>query len=209
MLLPRRMVPERPVRSHDLLSAAESLLLVVDMQEKLLPHIARSDAIAENCIRLLRAAELFGVLTVLSEQYPKGLGPTVATVADAADSARATKIEKLRFSVAEATAWPPAGERTDARHQVVMAGIETHICVAQTALDLLSRGYRVFIAADATGSRRDFDCDVALNRLRDGGAAVVTTESVLFEWCEAAGTEAFKAVRDLVKESRAADRAKG
>lgn len=192
------MFPDRPVRSPDLLSAAESLLLVVDLQERLLPHTAGCDAVAENCVRLLRAAELFGVLTVLSEQYPKGLGPTVAVVAKAAESARAINVEKLRFSAAAATGWPPAGERTDGRHQVVLAGIETHICVIQTAFDLLSQGYRVFVVADATGSRRDIDRDVALNRLRDGGAAVVTTESVLFEWCVEAGTEAFKAVRTLV-----------
>jgi nicotinamidase-related amidase len=190
-----------PSRSPDLLSAAESLLLVIDVQERLMPHIAGGEAVEANCVRLLRAAELFGVLTVVSEQYPRGLGATVGKVTAAASSSAATKIEKLRFSAAEATGWPPAGEREDGRHHVVIAGVETHVCVLQTAFDLLSRGYRVFVAADATGSRRDVDYDVALNRLRDGGAAVVTTESVLFEWCEAAGTEAFRAVRDLVKGS--------
>ena len=194
------MTPDGPLRSPDLLSAAESLLLVVDVQERLLPHIAGGEEVEANGLRLMQAAQLFGVPVTISEQYPKGLGPTVASLAAAARAAAppVAKVEKLRFSAAEATGWPPAGERIDGRHQVVLAGIETHICMVQTALDLLSAGYRVFIVADATGSRRERDSHVALNRLRDGGATVVTTESVLFEWCEAAGTDAFKKIRDLV-----------
>lgn len=201
------MTLDRPLRSPDLLSAAESLLLVLDVQEKLLPHITDSEVVVENCVRLLRAAGSFGVLTVLTEQYPKGLGPTTANIAAVTGSSPVTKAEKLRFSAAEATGWPTAGERDDGRHQVVVAGVETHVCVLQTALDLLAQGYRVFVAADATGSRRGLDHHVALNRLRDSGAAVVTTESVLFEWCEAAGTDVFKTIRDLVKgPTEAADR---
>lgn len=195
------MTQDRLARSPDLLSASESLLLIVDVQERLLPHIAHGAAVTENAVRLLRAADLFGVPVTVTEQYPRGLGQTVSDLADIlkeAAGAPVARAEKLRFSAAEATGWPAAGERQDGRHQVVVAGVETHVCVLQTTLDLLSQGYRVFVAADATGSRREFDRDIALNRLRDGGATVTTTESVLFEWCEAAGTEAFKWVRELV-----------
>lgn len=192
------MPSDRPLRSHDLLSAAESLLLVVDVQDRLMPHIVEGDAVAANCVRLLTAAKVFGVPTLLSEQYPKGLGATVPAVTEAAGP-DVPKVEKFRFSAAEVTAWPPAGEREDGRHQVVLAGVETHVCVLQTAFDLLAQGYRVFIPADAVGSRRPLDRNTALNRLRDGGATVVTTESVLFEWCGEAGTDEFRAIRDLVK----------
>jgi nicotinamidase-related amidase len=197
------MTSDHPLRSPDLLSAAESLLLLVDVQERLIPHVSGGETVTANCNRLARAAGLFGVPVTVTEQYPKGLGPTVPELASlfaGADAIPANKAEKLRFSAAEATGWPPAGEREDGRHQVVLAGVETHVCVLQTAFDLLSQGYRVSVVADAAGSRRDLDRDAALARLRDGGATVTTTESVLFEWCEAAGTDQFKKVRELVVE---------
>ena len=187
--------PNSP-RSLELLSAGESLLVVVDMQERLLPHIANAPVVRDQCVRLLRAAELFDVPAVLTEQYPGGLGssdPELIAVAPARE-----RPEKLRFSGAGALGWPPAAERDDARMQVVIAGIETHICVLQTALDLLSAGYRVFIVADAVGSQRPTDHEPALARLRDSGATITTTESVLFEWCEEAGTERFRALRRLL-----------
>ncbi|MBA3315908.1 MAG: hydrolase [Planctomycetota bacterium] len=195
------MTDGRFARSRDLLSPAESLLFVVDVQERLLPHIIDHDAVTSNCVRLLRAAALFKVPVTLTEQYPKGLGLTVSPIASllaGEDAIPATRAEKLRFSGAEATGWPAAGERTDSRHQVVLAGIETHICILHTALDLLSMGYRVYVAVDAAGSRHRIDREIALARLRDSGAIVTTTESVLFEWCETAESDQFKSLRDLV-----------
>jgi nicotinamidase-related amidase len=192
-------------RSPDLLSPLESLLFVVDMQERLLPHIVEHEAVALNCSRLMKAARLCSVPILVSEQYPKGLGATVpgiTSLLSGPDGIPVGRVEKLRFSGAEATGWLPAGERDDSRHQVVLAGIETHICILQTALDLLSMGYRVYVVADAVGSRRRFDHDIALARLRDSGATVTTTESVLFEWCETADADAFKGIRDLVKTQR-------
>lgn len=191
------MIEERLSRSPELLSPRESLFLAVDLQERLLPHILDHAAVIENCVRLLNAAKLFEVPVALSEQYPKGLGNTVPSVGTAVPD-DAVRGEKLRFSGADAVGWPAAGERSDGRHQVVLSGIETHICVLQTALDLLSRGYLVYVVADAVSSRRRSDHDVALARLRDSGAIVTTAESVLFEWCETAESEKFKAMRDLV-----------
>ncbi|MGC1276519.1 MAG: hydrolase [Planctomycetaceae bacterium] len=194
-------------RSSELLSAPASQLVIVDVQERLTPQIADSDAVVGNCSRLIRGAAIFDVPVVITEQYPSGLGPTIPALSqllsgrngDASLNDRSIRIsEKLRFSAADATGWPAAGERDDGRHQVVLAGLETHICVLQTALDLLSQGYRVFVAADATGSRRPFDRDIARNRLRDSGVIVTTVESVLFEWCEVAGTERFRQLRDFV-----------
>ena len=192
------MTAERLSRSPDLLSAAESLLLVVDLQERLLPHVVGAENVLARCRMLLAGAGLFGVPAVVAEQYPKGLGPTVAGLLDADPAADLVQAEKLRFSAADATGWPAAGEREDGRHQVVLAGIETHVCIGQTAFDLLARGYRVYVCADAVGSRRDLDHVTGLARLRDGGAIVTTAEAVLFEWCEEAGTDRFKLLRDLV-----------
>jgi nicotinamidase-related amidase len=184
-------------RSPDLLSSRESLLFAVDLQERLLPLIVDHETMVANCVRLLRAAKLFDVSIALSEQYPKGLGPTVPEIRSAMPES-AVVSEKLRFSGADATGWLAAGERNDGRRQVVLVGIETHICVLQTALDLLSRGYRMYIVADAVSSRRRLDHEVALARLRDSGAVVTTAESVLFEWCETAESGQFKAMRDLI-----------
>jgi nicotinamidase-related amidase len=195
------MSAERLSRSPDLLSADESRLFVVDLQEKLLPHIDRNDAVLANCSRLIAAANECGVSLTITEQYPKGLGKTVASIHELTlddTIPTVTRAEKLRFSGADATGWAAAGERNDGRHQVVLIGIETHICVLQTALDLLSRGYRVYVVADAVGSRHRIDHDVALQRMRDQGIIVTTAESVLFEWCETAEAPQFKAIRDLV-----------
>ena len=197
------------LRSTESLSAASSLLVIVDVQERLVPQIDNSDAVVDQCKRLLRGAGIFGVPGVVTEQYPRGLGATVPAISQfvpASDApatpaaAAVVRTDKLRFSAAEATGWPAAGDRDDGRHQVVVAGLETHICVLQTSLDLLSQGYRVFVAGDATGSRRAFDRDAAFNRLRDHGVIVTTVESILFEWCELAGTDRFRQLRDLVKE---------
>lgn len=189
-------------RSPDLLNASESLLLLVDMQERLVPTVLKSSEITRKCEILARGAAIFGVPLVVTEQYPKGLGQTVPELAQILKTVGRTdpRPEKLRFSAAEATGWPPAAERDDSRHHVVIAGIETHICVLQTALDLLAIGYRVFICVDAVSSRSSTDHEIALTRLRDSGAIVTTTESVLFEWCETAGGEQFKQIRDLVIE---------
>ncbi len=191
------MSSEPLARSPELLCAAESLLLVVDVQERLVPQIVGKEQVVRGCRTLLAGAELFSVPTTVTEQYPKGLGPTLPELAASFPPGVLTA-GKLRFSGAEATGWPAAGERTDGRHQVVLAGIETHICILQTALDLAAAGYRVFVAADATGSRCEVDHTTALARLRDCGVLIVTVESVLFEWCEAAGNARFKALRDLV-----------
>ena len=107
--------------------------------------------------------------------------------------------EKIRFSAAEVLDWPAAAARDDDRDQVVVAGIETHVCVQQTVLDLLSQGYRVYVPADAVASRRKLDWKMALERMANCGAMLTTAESMLFEWCEVADTPEFKQVLDLIR----------
>ncbi|VAX41497.1 Isochorismatase [hydrothermal vent metagenome] len=182
-------------RSHELLAVQNSQLLVIDMQEKFVPHIAEMELVTDNCHKLLEAAQKLDVPKYATEQYPKGLGKTIEKLAGYFDEIP----EKLRFSSAEVLNWKNAAEREDNRFQLVIAGIETHICLLQTTFDFLAQGYRVYIPADAVGSRHKLDKEIALQRMADAGAIITTTESVLFEWCEIAGTDLFKEISKLVK----------
>lgn len=182
-------------RSPQLLHRELSRLLVVDVQQKLTPHIFNAETLVAKCETLIRGAAILNVPTYVTEQYRKGLGPTVEPLA----ALLPEPVEKLRFSSAEALGWGTAAEDETARDQIVIAGMETHVCILQTVLDLLSHGYRVTVAADAVGSRNERDYEIALRRLGDSGATVSTVESILFEWAEVAGTVEFKQISALVK----------
>ena len=184
----------RPPRSSELLSRTASRLLVVDVQQKLLDHIPVSGTLVENCRRMIRGAQVLDVPVAATEQYPDGLGPTAEVLAGLLGEIP----EKLRFSCAECLDWGAAGGDGDQRDQVVVCGIEAHVCVTQTALDLAAQGYRVYVPADAVASRHKLDWKTALGRLADSGIVVLTTESVLFEWCEVAGTDEFRQISRLV-----------
>jgi len=184
---------DRYLRSPELLSSADSQLVVIDVQDKLMPHIVNGDHLVANCLKLVRAAEILDVPCQVTEQYPRGLGPTVAELKDVLP----TPLEKVRFSSAEVLL--QAGcVSYDERDQIVLVGIEAHVCVQQTAFDLLAQGLRVHLAVDAVSSRNTQDRDVALRRMADAGATITTTESVMFEWCELAGTEKFKQISRLI-----------
>ncbi|MDG2129343.1 MAG: isochorismatase family protein [Fuerstiella sp.] len=188
-------------RSPELISHRDSQLLIVDVQQKLMPAIHNADGIEGRIILLLDAAAALGVPVVVSEQYPKGLGATVDSIAHHPVSRH--RFEKIRFSAAEEFQALNASFDTVAaaerREQVIIVGIEAHICVLQTAMDLLVQGYRVFVVEDAVSSRRESDRRTAVNRLRDSGVVICTAESVAFEWCEKAGTEEFRAISRLVR----------
>ena len=187
-------------RSSQLLSVSRSVLVVVDVQERLLPSIEGRETLVRNIRFLLDAAELFHVKAVATEQYPKGLGPTVPELAGHAGIT--AKFEKLRFSAAEVLDGSNLLNVTaqESGAQVVLAGIEAHICVQQTALDLVAMGYSVFLPADATGSRHSADYEAALHRMQSLGVIITTAESIAFEWCEAAGSDQFRTLSRLVKE---------
>ena len=183
-------------RSHELVCRSECQLLIIDMQEKVLAPIPVREQLVANCGKLIEAAKLFSVPVVITEQYPKGLGPTVSELRGRLSDI--TTPEKLRFSAVEALNWGMAAERSDDRFKVVIAGIEAHVCVLQTVLDLLICGYQVHVAADAIGSRGKLDWKLALKRMASSGAVITTTEAILFEWCETAGTAEFKQLSKLV-----------
>ena len=188
------------IRSSNLLCRERSHVLVVDVQEKLIPVIDGQEPIVGEIGLLLDAAEILNVPVTLSEQYPDGLGPTIPAIREHASIQN--RFDKLRFSAASGFCRTVSQSETivhDRQQQVVLVGIETHICILQTALDLQRSGWDVCVVANAVGSRRMIDHEVGLARLSAAGVAIVTTESVLFEWCEVAGTDEFRQISRLVR----------
>ena len=182
-----------------LIARERSALLVVDVQERLMPAIHEGDRVVENACWLIRVAQRLGVPVAATEQYPEGLGPSVGAI-------RALVPEnaiggKKHFSCVAAGCLPglPGADRP----QVVVAGVEAHVCVLQTALGLAASGRHVFVVADAVSSRRVEDRDIALARMRQEGARVVTREMVAFEWLGEAGTPVFREVsREYLRGAR-------
>ncbi len=181
----------------DLLPSAEnSLLLVVDLQERLMaamPAEVAGKTLRNTCI-LVETAKEFGLPVVVSEQYPRGLGPTAAEIRSALPQGTAP-VEKLAFSCCK----EPAFAQQITRPEVILCGAETHVCVLQTALDLLAQGKRVFLAADATCSRAKLNWQLGLELMRQAGATIGSTEIFAFRLLGAAGTERFKRISRLVK----------
>lgn len=179
-----------------LMNRDQSVLLVVDIQERLLPHIHEGQAVLDNAVWLVRVAQRLGVPVMVSEQYPKGIGPTVAvlrglTLPDAV-------AEKLHFSCVAAKCLDAL--KGSERPQVVVAGTESHVCVLQTVLDLRAQGKDIFVVAEAVGSRRSSDKDLALARMRAQGVHIVSREMVAFEWLKQAGTDEFREIsREFLK----------
>lgn len=179
-----------------LLRGARSALVLIDLQKRLVPAVAGHEQAVRNARILMRAAARLEVPMLLTEQYPKGLGHVVPEIAELAPEG--ATLEKLCFAASGEHAF---AERLCAlgRRQVVLAGMETHVCVLQTALMLLEAGYEVFVAADAGGSRDPANKEAALARLGRAGVQVVTTEMVVFEWLQVAGTDAFRELSKLIK----------
>ncbi|OIP08010.1 MAG: hydrolase [Rhodocyclales bacterium CG17_big_fil_post_rev_8_21_14_2_50_68_7] len=173
-----------------LLDRARSALLAVDFQERLLPHIEDWQRVLDAAVWLVRLAQRLSVPVMVSEQYPKGLGPTHAALR-ALVPAQAVR-EKLHFSCVAAGCLE--GLDGAQREQLVVCGIEAHVCVLQTVLDLLGPGREVFVVADAVSSRRIGDREAALARMRANGATIVTREMVAFEWLHKAGSAEFREI---------------
>ncbi len=173
-----------------LLHRDRAALLVVDVQEGFRPYASFAD-VAESCRRLLAGARILQMPALVSEQYPKGLGPTAPELG--IEEGEEMIIEKTVFSAARADGFDLKG-----RPQAIVCGIETHVCVSQTVHDLLDKGVEVHVPADAVGSRHQLDYERGLERLQRAGAVVSTVESALFELLERAGTPEFKEVQKLI-----------
>lgn len=174
-----------------LLSRKNSMLLLVDVQEKLISKIINHEQLVKNCKWLMEIAKRLHVPVLVSEQYPKGLGPTVPTLRELVSNDQV--MEKLHFSCAADNG---CVKRIDELHrsQIVIIGIEAHVCVLQTAIDLHEQGKQVFVVADAVSSRSDSDKKLALKRLRSLGIQIISKEMAVFEWLHQSGTPEFKQI---------------
>ena len=180
-----------------LLDASRSQLMIVDVQERLLPAMRAPDEVVRGCRILLESAHELGVPALVSEQYPKGLGSTAAELP--VGSAKVVAKDDFSCARVPAIADTLRAGRERGRDQVVVAGIEAHVCLLQTCLELHDRGYAVAAVVDATSARADADLSAAKARLMAGGVALVTVEMVVFEWLGAAGTPAFKKLSALIR----------
>jgi nicotinamidase-related amidase len=181
------------------LQRQETLLLVVDVQEKLMPVIDRADDVAANVERLVRGFHVLDIPALLTEQYVKGLGRTIPRVRRAFEETSGyTPIEKASFS-AKGEGEFVAALRGLRKKQIVVCGVETHVCVYQSVSDLLAAGYDVTIAADGVSSRTAENKATALERMTRDGARLSSTEMVLFELLNVSGTDEFAQILRLVK----------
>jgi nicotinamidase-related amidase len=182
------------MRLTERLTALHGALLVVDMQEKLLSAMRDREQVVANCVRLIHGAKELKIPVWGSEQYPRGLGPTVPPIAELI----AERPSKLTF---QCCAVPQLLEQFYGRHirHVTIVGVEAHVCVSQTALELLDLGFRVQVPADAVTSQNRLDWEIALRRLEQAGSVISSTEAVLFEWLESADRSEFKKISSLVK----------
>ncbi len=177
-------------------TADHAALLVVDVQGRLMERIDRRDEVLAAIVLAIRGAQTLGIPVIATEQYPKGLGPSVPEVASLVPD-RPAKTTFHGGGVREVA----DSLRSDAIRDVTIVGIEAHVCVAQTALELMAMGARVQVLSDAVGSRHALDREVALRRIERAGAVVSTVEAALFEWTESAAHPRFKAISELVKEA--------
>ena len=170
--------------------AADSALVVIDIQERLAAAMPAREPVVRAAGILVEAAARLEVPVLVSEQYPKGLGHTVAELAGKLP-AGAVRVEKTSFSA--------CGALPLTRPQAVLAGMEAHVCVLQTALELSAAGHEVFVVADAVCSRAAVNYSNALARMRDAGIVITNTESVVFEWLRDASHEQFRAISKLIR----------
>jgi nicotinamidase-related amidase len=170
----------------------QAIAVVVDYQEKLVPVMHEKDTLLRNSAILLEGLKILDVPLVITQQYTKGLGTSVETITNAAQTTE--YIDKIAFTAYDSVKWKLRGKKF-----VIVCGIEAHICVLQTVIDLKEAGYVPVLVADCISSRKESDKQVALERARQEGAIVTTYESLLFELLKVAGTETSKKIQKLIK----------
>lgn len=179
-----------------LIPRENTVLVVIDVQEKLFPLISDKERVLENMRRLIQFARIIGMPIVLTEQYPKGLGLTIPEIRDLISSIK--PIEKVEFSCFGSEEFKETIKRLNAKSLIII-GIETHICVMQTAIEGVEEGFRVCVISDATSSRNLEDKMIALERLRNSGVIVASTEMLIYELLKRAGTQEFREALKLIK----------
>lgn len=183
-------------RSPKLLVKNKTAVLLIDVQERIIKAMHENERVVENCQKLIKGSIELNIPVYVTEQYPKGLGSTIPEVKGLIPAFK--PIEKLSFSCMGAGDLFKNLKLANIQ-QVVVCGIEAHVCVQQTVFDLLANEFQVYLAADACSSRREFDFKIALDRMTANGIEVTTTESILFELLDVCGTPEFKAISKIVK----------
>lgn len=185
------------IKKHpNILVKENSALLMIDVQERILKVINQYENLLENTKKLILGFNEMSLPIYYTEQYPKGLGGTVEELKEMLVDTES--IQKMTFSCSGAGDLFENLKKSEVR-QVVVCGIESHVCVQQTVLDLIANDFKVFVAADAVSSRKEFDYNIAIERMRTNGAEITTTEAILFELLNICGTPEFKAVAKLIK----------
>lgn len=174
----------------------QAIGLVIDIQDRLLPHIWQHDQLLQNSRRLIKGLAVLDVPILVTQQYTKGLGPTVPDMAKVLG--KFEPIEKLAFACCDVPEFMLQLAESK-RQRVIIAGIESHVCVLQTVIDLLNNAYTPVVVVDCVSSRHESDKYWAIQRMQQEGALITTSESILFELCRYAGSETFKAISKLVK----------
>lgn len=183
-------------RNPIILKKETTALLIIDIQERILPVIRNIESVIENNLKLIRGFKVMQLPIYFTEQYPKGLGPTSSKILD--ELTGYTAYQKMTFSCSGAENLFEEFHKKKLT-QIVVCGVESHVCVQQTVLDLIANDFQVDLAADAVSSRKETDYKIALDRMRTLGAEITTTESILFELLEVCGTTVFKEVSKIVK----------
>ena len=185
-----------PIRHSTILQREKTALLIIDIQEKIFRVMLIPEIIIQNTIKLIEGFRILGSPIFVTEQYPKGLGETESRIKKSLKDI--APIQKLSFSCSGAGNLFETLQYRKIK-QVAVAGIESHVCVQQTVLDLLANGFQVSLAADACSSRKETDYNIALERMRTAGVIVTTTEAILFELLNVSGTEEFRKISKIVK----------
>lgn len=189
-----------PANFNSLADANKSQLVVVDVQSRLLQTMHDPESLLHQCDILIRAAKLLGIPVIVTEQYPKGIGKTDPGLTNTLDSLY-QPVEKTCFSCCGASEFTNRLQQHPDRNQIILCGIEAHVCVLQTAMDLLrdNASHEVFVVGNAVTSRNKKNKKIAINRLNKAGAIISCTESVLFEWLKNSKHEHFKQISALIK----------
>jgi nicotinamidase-related amidase len=183
-------------RNEKLLLRDFTALLIIDIQERILPVMQYQENVLNSSLKLIKGFKILNLPIFYTEQYPKGLGPTAPALLEELEGL--SPVQKMSFSCRGAGNFFERLQDNNVK-QVVVAGIESHVCVQQTVLDLLANDFQVDVCADAVSSRNTLDYNIALDRMRSHGAEITTAESVLFELLVISGTDEFKAISKIIK----------
>lgn len=175
----------------------ETIAVIVDIQEKLFPHIYDNEKLLNNSLKLISGLQILDIPLIITEQYTKGLGKTLESIINQLQNSY-QPIEKIDFSCYGSDDFSDLIKKHNKKN-IIVFGIETHVCVLQTTLDLLENGYKPIVIEDCVSSRKLNDKNIAIERMRQEGAIISSLESILFELCRKAGNDTFKSISKLVK----------